>query len=82
MSVVIHMRYGVSTSFFTKALVNIFTDELVFCLNMTSKTFFYLILKESSNVELFLLCQVTGPSPTDPNVIMDDLLTPCSPGMR
>ncbi|CAH3141851.1 unnamed protein product [Porites lobata] len=23
---------------------------------------------------------VTGPSPTDPNVIMDDLLTPCSPG--
>ena len=43
---------------------------------------FYLILKESSNVELFLLCQVRGPSPTDPNIIMDDLLTPCSPGMR
>ena len=30
----------------------------------------------------FLLCQVRGPSPTDPDVIMDDLLTPCSPGMR
>lgn len=26
--------------------------------------------------------KVTGPSPTDPNVIMDDLLTPCSPGER
>lgn len=24
--------------------------------------------------------KVTGPSPTDPNVIADDLLTPCSPG--
>ena len=29
-----------------------------------------------------MLCQVRGPSPTDPNIIMDDLLTPCSPGMR
>lgn len=24
--------------------------------------------------------RVKGPSPTDPNVIVDDLLTPCSPG--
>ena len=24
--------------------------------------------------------KVTGPSPKDPNVIVDDLLTPCSPG--
>lgn len=24
--------------------------------------------------------KVSGPSPTDPNVIIDDLLTPCSPG--
>ena len=24
--------------------------------------------------------RVRGPSPTDPNVIIDDLLTPCSPG--
>ena len=78
MSVAICMRYGVSYSFFSKASVDIFTDELVFSLNITSKT---IILKECSNVELFLLCQVTGPSPTDPNVIMDDLLTPCSPGM-
>ena len=46
MSVVIRMRYGVSTSLFTKALVNIFTSELVLCLNMTSKTIF--ILSEMS----------------------------------
>ena len=52
MSVVIRMRYGVSTSFFTKALVNIFTDELVFCLNMTSKTIFIL----SSRILLMLSC--------------------------
>lgn len=24
--------------------------------------------------------KVRGPSPTDPNTIVDDLLTPCSPG--
>lgn len=24
--------------------------------------------------------RVTGPSPTDPNTIVNDLLTPCSPG--
>ena len=42
MSVVICMRYGVSTLFFTKASVNIFTDELVLRLNITSKTIFVL----------------------------------------
>lgn len=26
--------------------------------------------------------QVRGPSRADPNVIVDDLLTPCSPGAR
>ena len=82
MSVVIRMRYGVSTSFFIKALVNIFTDELVFCLKMTSKTIFILSERNLLMLSWFLLCQVRGPSPTDPNVIMDDLLTPCSPGMR
>lgn len=25
-------------------------------------------------------CKVRGPSPLDPNVIEDDLLSPCSPG--
>ena len=54
MSVVIRIRYGVSTSFFIKALVNIFTDELVFCLNMTSKTFF--ILSKRSLLMLSCFC--------------------------
>ena len=26
--------------------------------------------------------RVRGPSPTDPSVIVDDLLTPCSPGHK
>lgn len=30
----------------------------------------------------FFILQVRGPSRADPNVIVDDLLTPCSPGAR
>ena len=32
------------------------------------------------NIYLFSFLKVRGPSRDDPNVIVDDLLTPCSPG--
>ena len=50
----------------------VLVDQLAFCVVMLIEVSYFR-----------LSChQVRGPSPQDPNVLTDDLLTPCSPGNK